>query len=86
MLGEVNEALRRKLQLDVVGVSGPSTLFGFRNENWKPFTIPDGTEVQVPGEFNFRRDENGAYLIYPEGDLSVAPSAKMPESSFFLML
>ena len=32
MLGEVNEALRRMLHLDVVGVPGPSTLFGFRNE------------------------------------------------------
>lgn len=83
MLGEVNEALRRKLQLDVVGIPGPSTLFGFRNENWKSFTMPDSTEVLVPGDFNYIRDENGAYLIYPEGDLSVAPSAKMPESSYF---
>lgn len=83
MLGEVEEQLREKLQLDVVGVPGPNTLFGFRNENWKPFTMPDGTEVLVPGNFNFRRDENGAFLIYPEGDYSVPPSAKMPDSSYF---
>lgn len=83
MLGEVNEPLRRKLHLDVVGVPGPSTLFGFRNENWKPFTMPDGTEVKVPGNFNYTRDENEAFLIYPEGDLSVPPSAKMPAESYF---
>jgi hypothetical protein len=43
MLGEVEEPLRKKLQLDVVGVPGPSTLFGFRNENWFPAisTIPE---------------------------------------------
>jgi len=83
MLGEVSEPLRQKLQLDVVGVNGPSTLFGFRNENWKPFTMPDGTEVLVPGNFNYTKDEKGAFLIYPEGDLSASPSAKMPDSSYF---
>ena len=83
MLGEVEEPLRKKLQLDVVGVPGPTTLFGFRNQNWKPFTMPNGTEVMVPGDFNHTRDENGAFLIYPEGDFSVPPSAKMPDSSFF---
>lgn len=83
MLGEVDEQLRRKLQLDVVGVHGLSTLFGIRNENWKPFTMPDGTEVLVPGEFNYTIDEEGACLIYPEGDLSVPPSAKMPDNSYF---
>ena len=43
MLGEVEEPLRQKLELDVVGVLGSSTLFGFRNENWKPFTMPGGS-------------------------------------------
>jgi hypothetical protein len=67
----------------VVEVSGQSSLFGFRNENWKPFTMPDGTEVLVPGVFNYTKDENDAFLIYPEGDLTVPPSAKMPKESFF---
>lgn len=83
MLGGVEEPLREKLQLDVVGVHGNSTLFGIKTENWKPFTMPDGIEVMVPGEFNYTRDENGAYLIYPEGDISVPPSAIMPESGYF---
>jgi uroporphyrinogen-III decarboxylase len=45
--------------------------------------MPDGTEVLVPGDFNYTKDENGAFLIYPEGDMSASPSAKMPDSSFF---
>ena len=52
MLGEVDEELRRKLHLDVVGINGPNNMFGFRNERWKPFVMPDGTEVDVPGDFN----------------------------------
>ncbi len=83
MLGGVEEPLLKKLQLDVVGVHGLTTLFGFKNENWKPFTMPDGTEVLVPDKFNYKRDANGAYLIYPEGDFSGQPSAKMPDSGFF---
>jgi len=83
MLGEVEEPLREKLQLDVVGVHGLSNLFGIKNENWKSFTMPEGTEVLVPGDFNYTRDGGGAYLIYPEGDYSVPPSAKMPDSGYF---
>lgn len=83
MLGGVEEPLRQKLQLDVVGIHGLSTLFGIKNENWKPFKMPEGTEVLVPGDFNYTRDDQGAYLIYPEGDLSVEPSAKMPQSGYF---
>jgi hypothetical protein len=83
MLGGVEEPLRKRLSLDVVGIHGLSTLFGVKTENWKPFRMPDGTEVLVPGEFNFTRDEKGSFLIYPEGDLSVGPSARMPESGYF---
>jgi len=83
MLGEVEEPLRKKLQLDVVGVHGLINLFGIKNENWKSFIMPEGTEVLVPGDFNYTRDERGAYLIYPEGDYSVPPSAKMPDSGYF---
>jgi hypothetical protein len=83
MLGEVDELLRRKLHLDVAPVNGPGTLFGFRNENWKPITLPDGTPVQVAEKFIYTEDHEGAWLIYPQGDTSVPPSAKMPLKSYF---
>jgi hypothetical protein len=84
MLGEIDEELRKALQLDVVGVHPPGNMFGFRNENFKPFTMPiDGTEVLVPGNFNYTVDDNGDLLMYPGGDTSIAPSAKMPKNSYF---
>lgn len=84
MLGEIDEPLRQALGLDVVGVHPPRTMFGFRNEGWKPFTMPaDGTQVLVPGQFNYTRDTDGSLLMYPQGDTSAAPCAKMPAGGYF---
>jgi hypothetical protein len=83
MLGEIDEELRQALGLDVVGVHGPGTMFGFRNEGWKPFTMFDGTPVLVPGQFNVTPAEDGGWLIYPEGDTGVPASAWMPKDAFF---
>ena len=83
MLGEIDEELRRALRLDVIGIHPPKTMFGFKNEGWKPFTMPDGTPVLVPEKFNVTRAAEGGWLIYPEGDLNVPPSARMPEASYF---
>jgi hypothetical protein len=83
MLGEIDEELRDALGIDVVGVTAPKNMFGFANTDWKPFTLFDGTEVLVPGAFNVTRDENRNLLIYPEGDMSVPPSGRMPEGGHF---
>ncbi len=84
MLGEIDEELRKALELDVVGVHPPCDMFGVRQERWKPFTLPvDGTEVLVPGNFNYTKNSNGDLLMYPEGDTSVPPCAKMPKDSYF---
>ena len=83
MLGEVDEALRVALGLDVVGVHPRCTMFGFPNEGWKSFTMHDGTPVLVPEKFNTTCNEEGGVLMYPEGDATVAPSAVMPRGSFF---
>lgn len=83
MLGEIDPELRRALGLDVIPMSPRRTMFGFENINWKPFTMFDGTEVLVPGNFNYTVDANGDYLMYPEGDLSVPPSGRMPKGCPF---
>jgi hypothetical protein len=83
MLGEIDEELRQTLGLDVVGVHGPGTMFGFKNEGWKPFTMFDGTPVLVPEKFNVTPADDGGWLMYPEGDTSVPPSAWMPKGSYF---
>jgi hypothetical protein len=58
-------------------------MFGFRNENWKPWTTFDGTPVLVPEAFNTEPEPNGDILMYPEGDKSVPPSGRMPAGGFY---
>lgn len=83
MLGEIDEDMRHKLRLDVVGIHPPKNMFGFKNEQWKPFTMHDGTVVDVPGDFNFTKTPDGAILMYAEGDISSPPRAKMPAKGYF---
>ncbi len=83
MLGEVDEELRELLCVDVIGLLSRTTIFGFENKNWKEFRTFWGQEVLVPGDFITSRDARGDLLIYPEGDPSVPPSAKMPSSGYF---
>jgi hypothetical protein len=45
--------------------------------------MPDGTEVLVPEKFNVQNDKNGDFLMYPEGDTSAKPCAKMPKTGYF---
>ncbi len=83
MLGEIDEKLMEALGIDVMPVLQPKTMFGFENKDWKEFTMFDGTEVLVPGNFNVTKDEKGGLYIYPEGDTSVKPSAYMPKDGFY---
>ena len=84
MLGEVDDALRAALGIDVVGTLGRKSIFGTDESGWKPFTFWDGTEVLVPHNFNITVEEGtGDWLMYPEGDTSVAASARLPKGGYF---
>jgi hypothetical protein len=85
MLGEVGPDLIDALGVDVVGMYYPKNAFGFKNEDWKPWALFDGTPVLVPGRFNTdtSRDPDGGLLMYPEGDTSVPPSARMPKDGYY---
>ena len=83
MLGEIDDKLMEALGIDVMPVLPPRTMFGFENKDWKPFTMFDGSEVLVPGNFNVTPDENGGWYLYPEGDTTVAPSGHMPKDGFY---
>ena len=83
MLGWIDADLQDILGIDVDGVYGPETLFGFRNENWKPWRMDDGMEVLVPEGFRVTEDANGDTLIHPRGDLAAPPSGRMPKGGFF---
>jgi len=83
MLGEIAPDLMESLGVDVVGLSGPRTMFGFENKDWKPWTLFDGTPVLVPGAFNTEPEPNGDILMYPEGDKSAPPSGRMPKGGYY---
>ncbi len=83
MLGEIAPDLAAKLGVDVVGLSGVKTMFGFKNEGWKPWTTYDGTPVLVPDKFNIDPEPNGDILMYPEGDKSAPPSGRMPKGGWY---
>jgi hypothetical protein len=83
MLGEIKLDLMDAIGIDVVGLGKPATMFGFKNEGWKPWTTFGGTPVLVPEGFNTEPDENGDILIYPEGDKSVPPSGRMPKGGYY---
>jgi len=83
MLGEIDPALAEALGVDVVGVMGPRTMFGFENRDWKELRLFDGTDVLVPGQFNITTDDKGDWYIHPEGDTSVPPSGHMPKDGFY---
>ncbi|ARN55659.1 uroporphyrinogen decarboxylase family protein [Sedimentisphaera salicampi] len=84
MLGEVDDDLKRKLQLDVAGIYPLYDMFGLETGKFKKFKMPvDGTECLVPEGFNYTVNENGDVYMYPEGDTSVPPSAVMPSTSYF---
>ena len=82
-LGELEADLQEAMDVDVQGIILPFTAFGHRQENWKEFRTPWGQEVLVPGQFNTTLDDNGDVLMYPQGDLGVPPSARMPASGYF---
>ena len=83
MLGEVDVELQEAMGVDVIGVSPPSDMFGNRLEGWKEYRTSWGQEVLVPGSFTVKIDENGDTVLYPQGDASVDPSAKMPSAAYF---
>ena len=82
MLGLIENDLLDVLGIDVIGINPRNTLFGFPNENWKPFRTPWGQEVLVSKQFNVT-EKDGNLFIYPEGDTSVPPSGQMPATGYF---
>ncbi len=84
MLGEVGWELIDSIGIDVIGAWGKNNMFGFHNHApYKEWKTPWGQRVMVPLDFNVTKDENGDLLMYPKGDTSVPPCAKMPKASYF---
>ena len=83
MLGEIAADLRQALGIDVVHLPNPTNMFGYENAGWKPWRTFDGTDVLVPADFNTDPEPDGSILMYPQGDRSAKPSAKMPKGGYY---
>jgi hypothetical protein len=83
MLGEVKEDLKQAMRLDVEGMLRPAARFGFPMSGQKTWRMPDGLEVLVPTAFETTVDTNGDILLFPGGDRSAPPSARMPADGYF---
>ncbi len=83
MLGLIEEDLKQAMGIDVEGIFARTTMFGYPNDRWKMWRMPDGLEVLVAERFVTTVDDNGNTLIYPQGDLSAPPSGKMPKDGYF---
>ena len=83
MLGELEPDLMNIIGIDVIGISPRNNMFGIENNDFKEFRTFWGQEVLVPGGFRTKNDKNGDLLIYPKGDTSADPSARMPKASYF---
>lgn len=80
MLAEIERPLWERFGADVIGLNRPVVAFGIRNEDWKPWTLFDGTPVEVPGGFHPETEPDGGLLLRrPDG----APMARMPQGGFY---
>jgi len=83
MLAGVEQDVTEKLRVDTIGLWSLTTLFEFKNENWKPWRLFDGTKALVPEKFITTKDEEGNIYLYPQGDTTVSPSGKMPKGGYY---
>lgn len=83
LLAEVEEPVRRALGIDTIGLWGRDTIFGFPNESWKPWALPDGTPVLMSEHFRYAVDEKGDTLVFPKGDTTATPSGRLPRGGYY---
>lgn len=83
MLGEIDDELLDLMGIDVTGLYSDKNFFGVYNRNWVERKMPWGQVVLMPDELKYSINSYGDYLVYPQGDISVNPSAIMPNSGYF---
>ena len=83
MLGLIEEDLKRAIGIDGEGVYSRNNMFGIPNRDYKEWRQDNGDVVLVAGGFNTTDGANGEHYIYPCGDMSCAPCAKMPKNGYY---
>lgn len=83
MAGSVPDELADKMGTDTAAAIPRGGPFGLLRENYKPWTMPGGQEVLVPGMFNPTPDGSGGWYLHPQGDTSCPPSGHMPTKCYY---
>lgn len=78
MLGLVDEKDAEMFGIDVLGLWSDMTVFGYRNTEWKPWIMPDGTPALV-GAGSCIKELGNNYYMYPQGDPNAQPSGCLPK-------
>jgi uroporphyrinogen decarboxylase len=79
MLAEIEPEMSEHLPTDTVALNRPAVAFGIPNRDWKPWTLLDGTEVLVPGDFNPIRNAAGDWELRRAG----VAIGQMPADGFY---
>jgi hypothetical protein len=85
MLGEIDEELLNILDIDAIGVSGPTDMFGHVQQDFIETKMHWGQTVLLPSCFHIK-EENGKSYVFPAGDTSYSPTAVMPQSGYFSLV
>lgn len=79
MLADIGQDVAERFGSDCVALNRPAVAFGIHNENWKPYTFPNGLRAEVPGGFNPESDGNGGLVLKRNGEVIAA----MPSAGFY---
>jgi len=83
MLGSVEDDVIQKVGADIIGLWTKKTFMGYTNDKWKDWELFDGTKVLIGEGFEVDETPDGGYVLYPQGDRTVPPSAKMPKNGYY---
>lgn len=79
MLAEIEPEVADRFGADCVLLNRPAVAFGIANENWKPWRLHDGQEVEVPGGFAPEASPEGDWVLRRHGEII----AQMPARGFY---
>ncbi len=83
MLGWLDEDLIEALEVDTAMVMPVGTNFGNPLGEWKEWRTWWGQTVLIPQGMEVEQIEDGGFVVYPQGDRTVPPCAKMPSTGYF---
>jgi len=83
MLAQVQEPFLRRFHIDVVAVPQYRPAYGLRVDEWKPWTLWDGTDVLVPMQFEPVLQPDGEILIRDAQNPDGPFVARMPKDGYY---